>query len=401
VPLIREAIVTTVNAQGEPHIAPLGLIAEGSAWILAPFHPSTTLDNLRQAPFAVANFTDDVRVFAGCLTGRRDWPLTPATLVAAPRLKATLSHLELVVVEVREHELRPRFVCRVAHQASHAPFQGFNRAQAAVIEGAVLVSRLHLLPRRPKPGTGSRKRRRRSSPPKVRRPDLRAVPVIDLMHGEVVSARMGDRASYRPLNSPLSPTSDAVDVVRGLLAVHPFQTVYVADLDAIQNNGDNVQTLRRIRDAFPALQLWVDNGAADPAAIEALIGADLGAPVIGSESQRDAKLIAQHRDSRRVVLSLDFRGETFQGPPEILAEPALWPSRVIVMTLARVGSAAGPDVARFAAIRSMAGGRELYAAGGVRDMADLSALKAAGASGALIATALHEQRIRAADLESM
>ena len=146
-PLIREAIVTTVNARGEPHLAPLGLIAEGEGWILAPFHPSTTLDNLRQAPFAVANLTDDVRVFAGCLTGRRDWPLTPATVVAAPRLAATLSHLELVVVEVREHELRPRFVCRVAHQASHAPFQGFNRAQAAVIEGAVMVSRLHLLPR--------------------------------------------------------------------------------------------------------------------------------------------------------------------------------------------------------------------------------------------------------------
>ena len=146
-PLIREAIVITINAQGEPHIAPLGLIAEGDVWILAPFHPSTTLDNLRQAPFAVANFTDDVRVFAGCLSGRRDWALEPAEVVAAPRLKATLSHLELVVIEVREHELRPRFVCRVAHRASHAPFQGFNRAQAAVIEGAVLVSRLHLLAR--------------------------------------------------------------------------------------------------------------------------------------------------------------------------------------------------------------------------------------------------------------
>ena len=145
--MIRESIVVTVNALGEPHLAPLGLIAEGEAWILAPFHPSTTLDNLRQAPFAVANFTDDVRVFAGCLTGRRDWPLTAATLVAAPRLAATLSHIELVVVEVREHELRPRFVCRVAHRASHAPFLGFNRAQAAVIEGAVLVSRLHMLPR--------------------------------------------------------------------------------------------------------------------------------------------------------------------------------------------------------------------------------------------------------------
>ncbi|HKN29973.1 MAG TPA: DUF447 domain-containing protein [Roseiarcus sp.] len=145
--LIREAIVTTVNARGEPHLAPLGLIAEGEGWILAPFHPSTTLENLRQAPFAVANLTDDVRVFAGCLTGRRDWPLTSANVVAAPRLAATLAHLELVVIEVREDELRPRFLCRVAHHASHAPFQGFNRAQAAVIEGAVLASRLHMLPR--------------------------------------------------------------------------------------------------------------------------------------------------------------------------------------------------------------------------------------------------------------
>ena len=146
-PLIREVIVTTVDAHGEPHLAPLGLIADGEHWILAPFHPSTTLENLRQAPFAVANLTDDVRIFAGCLTGRRDWPLTDATIVAAPRLSATLAQLELVVVDVREDVLRPRFVCRVAHRASHGPFEGFNRAQAAVVEGAVLISRLHMLPR--------------------------------------------------------------------------------------------------------------------------------------------------------------------------------------------------------------------------------------------------------------
>lgn len=146
-PLIREAVITTVNRRGETHLAPLGMISEGEGWILAPFHPSTTLENLRQAPFAVANLTDDVRVFAGCLTGRRDWPLTPASVIGAPRLADTLAHLELVVVEVRENELRPRFVCRVAYRASHAPFQGFNRGQAAVIEAAILVSRLQLLSR--------------------------------------------------------------------------------------------------------------------------------------------------------------------------------------------------------------------------------------------------------------
>ena len=230
---------------------------------------------------------------------------------------------------------------------------------------------------------------------------MQAIPVIDLMGGEVVGARMGDRASYRPLESQLASTSDPVSVVRGLLAVYPFPTLYVADLDAIQSNGDNLPALRRIRAEFPTLQMWVDNGAADSAALEAFIGADLGVPVIGSESQRDSRLLAQHRGSRRIVLSLDFRDDAFQGPGEILAEPALWPRRIIVMTLARVGSGAGPDLGRFAEIRSIASGCEIYAAGGVRDAADLSALKAAGASGALIATALHERRIVRADLEAI
>jgi HisA/HisF family protein len=230
---------------------------------------------------------------------------------------------------------------------------------------------------------------------------LQAIPVIDLMGGRVVRARMGDRASYQPLESSLSRTSDPVAVVNGLLSVYPFSTLYAADLDAIQSDGDNLPALRRIRAEFPALQLWVDNGATHPAALEALIGANLGTPVIGSESQRDGALVGRHSGSARIVLSLDFRGDAFQGPGQILAEPALWPRRIIVMTLARVGSSAGPDLARFAAIQSIAGGRKLYAAGGVRDATDLSALKAAGASGALIATALHERRIVGADLEAI
>jgi HisA/HisF family protein len=230
---------------------------------------------------------------------------------------------------------------------------------------------------------------------------LQAIPVIDLMGGKVVHARRGDRASYQPLESPLSTTSDPVAVVNGLLSVYPFSTLYAADLDAIQTDGDNLPTLRRIRAEFPALQLWVDNGATGSAGLEALIGANLGTPVIGSESQRDGALVAQHSGSARIVLSLDFRGDAFQGPGQILAEPALWPRRIIVMTLARVGSSTGPDLARFAAIQSIAGGRKLYAAGGVRDATDLSALKAAGASGALIATALHERRIVGADLEAI
>jgi hypothetical protein len=95
----------------------------------------------------VANYTDDVRVFAGCLTGRSDWPTTPSDHGPVPRLAGALAHAELAVTRITEDEQRPRFHCRVERTVAHAPFQGFNRAQAAVIEAAILASRLHMLPR--------------------------------------------------------------------------------------------------------------------------------------------------------------------------------------------------------------------------------------------------------------
>jgi uncharacterized protein len=146
-PMIRETIVTTAGADGRVHMAPLGLIAEGDGWIIAPFHPSRTLDNLREVPFAVANYTDEVRVFAGCLTGRHRWPTVASEGVPVPRLAGALAHAELAVEHVTEDTQRPRFHCRVMRVVSHAPFLGFNRAQAAVIEAAILVSRLDMLPR--------------------------------------------------------------------------------------------------------------------------------------------------------------------------------------------------------------------------------------------------------------
>ncbi len=146
-PLIRETIVTTAGPAGVVHMAPLGLIADGQGWIVAPFHPSKTLDNLRHVPFAVANYTDDVRIFAGCLTGRHQWPTVASDEIPVQRLAGALAHAELAVDDVTEDEQRPRFHCRVLRLVTHAPFLGFNRAQAAVIEAAVLVSRLDMLPR--------------------------------------------------------------------------------------------------------------------------------------------------------------------------------------------------------------------------------------------------------------
>ena len=151
-PTIRETIITTIAADGRAHIAPFGLIAEGEDWIIAPFRPSTTLDNLRAVPWLVANYVDDVRIFAGCLTGRREtgrreFACVPTAPGQPPRLAAALAHATMQVVAVDDDAQRPRFTCRVRGLHTHAPFRGFSRAQGAVVEAAILVSRLSMLPR--------------------------------------------------------------------------------------------------------------------------------------------------------------------------------------------------------------------------------------------------------------
>ncbi|MEJ0092635.1 MAG: DUF447 domain-containing protein [Methylocella sp.] len=146
-PVIREVIVTTIDRSGKPHLAPLGLIEDGDGWIIAPFRPSITLDNLLSVPIAIANYTDDARIFAGLVTGRRDWPLAPAAAGRPPRLEAALAHAELRVSHIENHAERPRFHCNMVRLENHAPFEGFNRAKNAVLECAILMTRLHMLPR--------------------------------------------------------------------------------------------------------------------------------------------------------------------------------------------------------------------------------------------------------------
>jgi len=143
---IFEGVVTTVSTAGVVHVAPMGVRYEGTWVVLMPFVPSTTLDNITQTRHAVLNLLVDPRVFAGCVTGRKQWPTLPALQVPGVRLAAALGHVDLALQSVSSDPQRPVLRLARVHEQTHAPFQGFNRAQAAVIEGAVLVSRLRMLP---------------------------------------------------------------------------------------------------------------------------------------------------------------------------------------------------------------------------------------------------------------
>jgi phosphoribosylformimino-5-aminoimidazole carboxamide ribotide isomerase len=230
---------------------------------------------------------------------------------------------------------------------------------------------------------------------------MEIVPVIDLKGGQVVHARGGERDAYRAIESSLTTASGPLVVVEALLRLYPFTSLYVADLDAIEGRSGHDAQLKSLRAAFPGLHLWVDNGLSSEADCRAWLARGLGDLVIGSESQEDAGLLEVLSDaSGRLLLSLDFKGETFLGSPDLQYDPKHWPTRVISMTLARVGGQRGPDLDRLQSLVARARGHRVFAAGGVRDLADLECVARIGAAGALVASALHDGRITGAQLRT-
>lgn len=229
---------------------------------------------------------------------------------------------------------------------------------------------------------------------------MNVIPVIDIRNGVAVRAIKGDRATYLPLASPLSESPDPRAVAQGLIALHPFQTLYLADLDAIEGRTANTAITTQLAADYPGLILWIDRGARAPLDVAALLTEPQICAVIGSEtgitSPELRALTAQF--GPRIILSLDFRKSGFVGDPAVLADAASWPRDVIVMTLARVGAGKGPDLAQAGLIKHRHKQGRIFVAGGIRHAGDLRAASHMGAAGALISSALHAQTITAKDL---
>lgn len=230
------------------------------------------------------------------------------------------------------------------------------------------------------------------------------IPVIDLLGGQVVRGVRGDRQAYRPIVSALCGSSEPLVVARRLCEHCASAQLYVADLDALMGGAVQLALLRDLLQRLPEVhELWLDGGFADAEAAAAVIGA-LGpegariAPVFGSESLRSPAVLAGCFDpgsaiGARAVLSLDRRDGQRLDAAGCWETPALWPPRVIVMTLERVGSGEGPDLQTLSEVQARAPQARLVGAGGLRSLDDLARAGAAGAAAWLVASALHDLQI--------
>lgn len=148
--MILEGIVTTQNSAGDVNVAPMGPIVNDSmeSFVLRPFQTSTTYKNLKGHPFGVLHVVDDVLLLAKAAIGRlAETPETFQAITIPGRvLKSACRWYEFKLESLDDSDERTRIEARVVHSGRLRDFFGFNRAKHAVLEAAILATRIHILP---------------------------------------------------------------------------------------------------------------------------------------------------------------------------------------------------------------------------------------------------------------
>lgn len=142
--MIIESIVTTLNEAGEVNFAPMGVtIGEGDI-VIRPYADSTTCRNLLATGVTVVNLTDNARLFAESAVSNPQFPTFPAELIAGVVLSDACSYYECSVGQTDTTPPRTTFHCQIVKKGALREFIGFNRAKNAIIEAAILATRVRL-----------------------------------------------------------------------------------------------------------------------------------------------------------------------------------------------------------------------------------------------------------------
>jgi phosphoribosylformimino-5-aminoimidazole carboxamide ribotide isomerase len=241
---------------------------------------------------------------------------------------------------------------------------------------------------------------------------MRLIPVIDLVNGVVVRGVGGRRAEYRQLKSCLTPSATPMDVGRALVQAFEPQELYVADLDAICGHRPAFAVLKQLNSL--GVNLWVDAGVRELMDAAALIDAGVSMIVIGLETVSAPCVVEKTITvfgSERVVFSIDLRGGQLLGDWRAWSARSTTDSsavvsraieigvrRLIVLDLADVGEGRGPTTAAICRlIAKQSPNSEINAGAGVRGIDDVRQMQSWGVTGVLIASALHDGRIKPDD----
>ena len=245
---------------------------------------------------------------------------------------------------------------------------------------------------------------------------MRVVGVIDLRDGRAVHARAGRRELYQPVERAAGAAieGDAVALARSYVDGLGIGELYAADLDALAGRAPHDGLIPQIAALSRPLLLDAAVTSTDRARHALALGAARVVVALETLDSFDTlRRICDEAGGDRIAFSLDLRGgrpvvarsssiPSDEAPRDIAARARDAGVRaLIVIDLARVGTNSGLDLAQLAEVRDAVGELDLLAGGGVRGADDLARLAAAGCDGALVATALHDGRIGAAEIAAV
>ncbi|MBT8112240.1 MAG: hypothetical protein KJO47_01045 [Gammaproteobacteria bacterium] len=227
------------------------------------------------------------------------------------------------------------------------------------------------------------------------------VPVIDLCKGIVVHALKGNRKEYKAIDSKLCSSASPLVVINAYLKVFNFNSIYIADLDALEQQDGQIEIIESICSKYPELEIWLDTGSL-------LIEHYLQNTklqnlrlILSSESLSSAdsfsSLLVQY-PQHNFILSLDYKADKLLGPQELLQYKQQWPKDVIVLNLNNVGARRGYLFPTELNQDELTSCFNIYYGGGIRDFNDIKKLKSHGLTGTLVSTALHNQVITGNDI---
>ncbi len=225
------------------------------------------------------------------------------------------------------------------------------------------------------------------------------IPVLDLSRGLVVHAKQGDRKRYQPVISDISSSPEPDSVLSAFLELYPFKIIYIADLDAIQGTGNQSAIIKELSLTYSQCEFWVDAG------IEAVLDhkshyrINNVKLILGSENKMTSELISDILNKNpEIILSLDFSESGLLDNSYLLEDTILWPKKIVVMMLHKVGLNKGVDIDCLSNILNLGHHHHIFSAGGVQNMKDLIQLNEIGVKGVLLASALHNGSVTKDDL---
>jgi phosphoribosylformimino-5-aminoimidazole carboxamide ribotide isomerase len=239
---------------------------------------------------------------------------------------------------------------------------------------------------------------------------MRIIPVIDILNSVVVRGVAGQRSEYRPVESGICDSAEPLAVANAFRNKFGLSTVYIADLDAIQNGEPNFETYETLKtDGF---ELLIDSGLRNAFDAEALLMAGASKVIAGLEtwpSLATLEMMLHNIGPERVIFSLDLKnGQSIRKLGDVMSDDPIdigcaviecGVRELIVLDLASVGVASGPTTLEICQeLKDFARKLKLITGGGVRSSADLATLREAGIDGALVASALHDGSITPGDL---